>query len=303
MENIEIISRKIFLNIKNLTMSNEINETMIMRKVSIALIIISSLMFGIAYAQTLDNIARKAAKKYGVKASLVCAIINQESRWQQDVVSRAGAIGLMQIMPATGKNACGLSKSELYDPFKNIDCGVYYFNEQLKRFRSTKLALCAYNAGPHRIVKYKGCPPFKETRNYYRKILKNWKSGKACPTGIRMKNPDKQVLSHRKNDAELSAKGVADYQFVEGDFEPIGWWGLVCKSLDVVYDIEMGKSEPKSVGKAAKTKMQIRTWLSILNATVNDIYRDEIRLKGKNGAMSKKRIRESIINSCPKGRS
>ncbi|MEN8217693.1 MAG: lytic transglycosylase domain-containing protein [Pseudomonadota bacterium] len=248
-----------------------------------------------AWAQTLDDMARRAAQKYKVDISLVCAIINQESRWKQNAVSHAGAIGLMQIMPGTGRKACGLNTVELYDPSQNVNCGVYYFSEQLKRFGSEKLALCAYNAGPHRVKEYDGCPPFKETRNYHRKILAAWKSGKSCPRGRKAGKPPK---SFKQNNAYLSAKGIADYQFIEGDFEPLGWWRLVCESLDVVYDREIVKTEPDSVGEPATTPVQIKTWLTIFGATVDDIYGDELRLRGS-AAMLRSRIRENIINACP----
>gem|GEM_PF-1269027 len=261
----------------------------------LALITSSLLYMPTAYSQTLDEMARRAAQKYKVDASLVCAIINQESRWKQNVVSHAGAIGLMQIMPATGKKACGLDKIELYDPSQNVNCGVYYFSEQLKRFGSAKFALCAYNAGPHRVKKYKGCPPFKETRNYHRKILAAWKGKKTCPRGLKAKKPPKVA---KKNNAHLSAKGIADYRFIEGDFEPPEWWTLVYESLDVVYDVEIAKTEPKSVGQPATTGAQIKTWLSILDATVDDIYRDERRLKGS-AAMLRSIIEENIRNACP----
>jgi len=261
----------------------------------LALITSSLLYMPTAYSQTLDEMARRAAQKYKVDASLVCAIINQESRWKQNIVSHAGAIGLMQIMPTTGKKACGLETIELYDPAQNVNCGVYYFSEQLKRFGSAKFALCAYNAGPHRVKKYNGCPPFKETRNYHRKILAAWKGKKTCPRGLKA-GPIPNVV--KKNNAHLSAKGVADYRFIEGDFEPVEWWKLVCESLDVVYDIEIAKTEPESVGQPAATGAQIKTWLSILDATVDDIYEDERRLKGS-AAMLRSIIEENIRNACP----
>jgi len=258
-------------------------------------LITSSLLYQMPYAETLDEMARRAAQKYKVDASLVCAIINQESRWRQNAVSHAGAIGLMQIMPITGKKACGLETIELYDPSQNINCGVYYFSEQLKRFGSVKLALCAYNAGPHRVKKYKACPPFKETMNYHRKILADWKAKKSCPRALKAGKPPKSI---KKNNAHISAKGVADYRFIEGDFEPSEWWKLVCESLDVVYEREIAKTEPESVGKPATTPEQIKTWLSILNATVDDIYRDERRLKGST-AILRSIIEENIRNACP----
>lgn len=120
------------------------------------------------------ELARQAAKRHNVDISLVFAIINQESRWHPNIVSPKGAIGLMQIMPRTGKDFCGLTKKQLYDPYNNLDCGVRYFKKQLKRFGSVKLALCAYNAGPNRVAKLGRCPTFKETTHYVHNILTAW---------------------------------------------------------------------------------------------------------------------------------
>ena len=123
----------------------------------------------------LQEMARQAAWRYGVDVSLVFAIINQESRWHPKIVSPKGAIGLMQIMPSTGNGECGLTKKQLYDPYNNLDCGVRYFKQQLDRFGSVKLALCAYNAGPHRVAKRGNqCPTFKETAHYVHNIMTDW---------------------------------------------------------------------------------------------------------------------------------
>jgi soluble lytic murein transglycosylase-like protein len=86
----------------------------------------------------------------------------------------------MNIMPATARSPCNLRINELFNPSKNIKCGVSYFKKQLVRFNSIQLALCAYNAGPHRIVMYGGCPPFKETQYYKKAILADYNRGNAC---------------------------------------------------------------------------------------------------------------------------
>ena len=129
---------------------------------------------------TMHRFVRKIAKSYNVDSSLICAIINQESGWNPKVISPVGAIGLMQIMPESGRSACNLRKSELLNPSKNIKCGVSYFKAQLVRFNSIELALCAYNAGPHRVKKYGKCPPFRETQHYKKTILAAYNRGNAC---------------------------------------------------------------------------------------------------------------------------
>lgn len=123
--------------------------------------------------QNLQQLAKQTAERHDIDTKLIFAIIKQESGWKPKVISSAGAIGLMQIMPSTGKLACGLSRKELFEPDKNLDCGIRYFRQQLKTFGNVKLALCAYNAGPGN-VKNGRCPAFKETTQYARNILKMW---------------------------------------------------------------------------------------------------------------------------------
>jgi hypothetical protein len=241
------------------------------------------------------NVVKQAARRYGVKSSLICAIINQESGWKSKVISHAGAVGLMQIMPATGRSACNLSRKELFNPSKNINCGVYYFSQQFKRFNSKKLALCAYNAGPHRIVQYGKCPPFKETQHYHKVVLAAYKRGNSCkkaPSRIIAGLPDSISVS---DDMDFSAKGKADVEFIKnkGKYSAKQWWGLVCKNIDKVYYEKIGSTEP------ARTQKQIKLWSKIFNVTVKDIYQDELRLKGKN-AMPKNRISDNIKQNCPK---
>ncbi|WP_069471609.1 lytic transglycosylase domain-containing protein [Candidatus Marithrix sp. Canyon 246] len=242
---------------------------------------------------TILKLVKKAARRYNVKQSLVCAIINQESRWKPRAVSHAGAVGLMQIMPATGRSACDLSRKELFNPSKNINCGVYYFNEQFKRFNSIKRALCAYNAGPHRIVKYGKCPPFKETQHYQKVILAAYNKGNACKKAPKIMTAD-LPLPPSPPDLSLSAKGKADVEFTKnkGMYSPKQWWGLVCKNIDKLYYEKIGSTEP------ATTQKQIKLWSNIFNVTVKDIHQDELRLKGQK-AMSKSRIKDNIKKNCP----
>ncbi len=232
------------------------------------------------YAKNLEEIVREAARKHKVDENLICAIINQESRWKQNAVSHAGAIGVMQIMPKTGKKHCNLSSGDLYDPTKNINCGVSYFKTQYDQFKSVKLALCAYNAGPHRITEYNGCPPYGETQNYQRKILKAWRGGYQCPNGI----GQTRIVNN-----SISVKKIADQKFLAGSYEPSRWWIFVCEAINAEY---YKKYSTPAISHAQKT-----TWLQILRATVTDIHRDELRTK-KSRAWSKKRIKNRIVAAC-----
>jgi soluble lytic murein transglycosylase-like protein len=111
-----------------------------------------------------------AAQRYGVPPALALAVMHQESRGRQSAVSPKGATGLMQLMPATAREL-GVDR---LDPMQNIDGGVRYLAQQLKRFGTVPLALAAYNAGPGRVQQYKGIPPWDETQNYVKTIMGNY---------------------------------------------------------------------------------------------------------------------------------
>ena len=124
------------------------------------------------------GLAWQAARRYHVDATLLFAIINQESQWNPSTISHKGAIGLMQIMPETGSAECGLNEEQLFNPQLNLECGARYFTQLFKQFGSVRLALCAYNAGPERVTQLGRCPQFQETLRYTQNILTTWQGGK-----------------------------------------------------------------------------------------------------------------------------
>lgn len=124
---------------------------------------------------------KSASSRYNVPEALVRAIVRQETGYlrnpdkQASIVSPAGAVGVMQIMPSTGKGL-GLSRADLNDPAKNIDAGTRYLSQLMQRFNNdiAKVA-AAYNAGPGAVQKFNGTPPYKETQDYVQKVTQYYK--------------------------------------------------------------------------------------------------------------------------------
>jgi Transglycosylase SLT domain len=112
---------------------------------------------------------RAAADRYGVPIKLVSAVIRAESGFNPRAVSRSGARGLMQLMPATA-SILGVRNS--FDPRENIDGGVRHLRGLIDRFpHSLPLAIAAYNAGEKAVTLYGGIPPYQETQDYVTKVL------------------------------------------------------------------------------------------------------------------------------------
>lgn len=116
----------------------------------------------------LSSLVAGAAHAYGVKPGLVYAVIDAESHGDPAAVSRAGAMGLMQLMPATSSQ---YGVGNPFDPQANVDGGVHYLSDLLARYHgNVTYALAAYNAGPGSVDAVHGVPAFPETRSYVARI-------------------------------------------------------------------------------------------------------------------------------------
>ncbi len=117
-----------------------------------------------------DALISEASERHGVSFPLLKAIIKAESDFDPHAVSKKGATGLMQIMP---ENFKPLGIRDPFDPWQNINAGARYFKQMYDRFKGKlALSLAAYNAGPTAVDRYKTIPPYEETEEYVRRVLK-----------------------------------------------------------------------------------------------------------------------------------
>lgn len=136
----------------------------------------------------IEKWVKEASKKYGMEPSLVMGIIKAESSFNNQCISRSGAVGLMQLMPETAREM-GLKVNdtidERWDPQKNVEAGVAYISKYHKIISNKlgkddwSLTLAGYNCGPNRVIREGGIPNITETKNYVKKVEQYWKEYKA----------------------------------------------------------------------------------------------------------------------------
>lgn len=149
------------------------------------------------YGDYLEQIFQKASDTYGVSKDLLKAMAKAESNFRANATSHCGAMGIMQLMPAT---ATSLGVSDAYDPEQNIMGGAQYMSRLLEKYNGNlSYAIAAYNAGSGNVDKYGGIPPFNETQNYVAKVLRYLEEGVTIP--------DSSGTSAPSGAASVSAEG------------------------------------------------------------------------------------------------
>jgi Transglycosylase SLT domain len=118
------------------------------------------------------DVIHAKAEKYGVDPALVAAVVETESRFRKSARSQVGAQGLMQLMPRTGR---WMGARNLYDPSQNLDAGTKYLKYLSERFNGNMTkTIAAYNAGEGNVKRYNGVPPFRETRQYVKRVMSHY---------------------------------------------------------------------------------------------------------------------------------
>lgn len=130
---------------------------------------ISSRTRGAKFSAMLDSMIDSRAREQGISSDLVRAVVQAESGGNPAAVSPKGALGLMQLMPETAKAL----RVDPLNPAENLDGGIRYLRSLAQRYGDLDRTLAAYNAGPGAVDRWKGVPPYAETREYVQRIKKS----------------------------------------------------------------------------------------------------------------------------------
>ena len=147
------------------------------------------------------------AKKYGLPVKLFKELVRAESNFNPKAISKKGALGLCQLMPETARR---LGVKDPFDPDENLNAGARLLRELYLKYRDWKLVLAAYNAGEGAVERYGGVPPYRETENYVRKILRRSgrgeKRGRSVTESRNRKRKNYRIVMYRRGDTVIIAQ-------------------------------------------------------------------------------------------------
>jgi soluble lytic murein transglycosylase-like protein len=156
-------------------------------------------------ATNLDEMVSAASTRNNIDRDLIFSVIRAESGFNPDAVSPKGAQGLMQLMPQT---AARLGVQNALDPATNVEGGTRYLGQLLARYHNNVLlALAAYNAGPERVEQYRGVPPFRETRVYVARIIRDLNRKRSAQRGPQTVSPGGRSVD--QNSKAITTAGAA----------------------------------------------------------------------------------------------
>ena len=204
-----------------------------------------------AIKEDMDSIFEEASALYQIPSKLLRAVAKAESGFNPKAVSKAGAMGVMQLMPGTARS---LGVSDPYNARQNILGGAKYLKQNLDRFGGdVSLALAAYNAGPNSVTKYGGIPPYKETQNYVKKIMADYTgnntilAGRTVSTGTYGKTSGSTAVSSLigsfAGNTDLSGAGSLGTLLAAGKGENLSGedWSNMVQILRFQMMMNMGK--------------------------------------------------------------
>ncbi len=208
----------------------------------------------------LEQIFQKASDTYNVSKDLLKAMAKAESNFRSDATSHSGAMGIMQLMPAT---AASLGVSDAYNPEQNIMGGAQYISRLLEKYSGNiPFALAAYNAGSGNVEKYGGIPPFKETQNYVTKILGFLQEGVTIPDSTTSGSPAPALASYAQGQLAGTSSAASGSTNTLGDilnryFDYDDYLEFLQLFTRVIYEkltgteLESGKQESESSTQTA----------------------------------------------------
>ena len=159
------------------------------------------------------RLIEKIADSHQIDPDLIKAIVKAESRYNPQAISHAGAVGLMQLMPAT---AAELGVTDSFNPEENLRGGIKYYKKMLKRFKGDiELALAAYNAGSRAVITHKGVPPYKETLEYIERVKTYYEEYKEkAESGEKTISPDAvQAIFTGPDVPDIAVRQLVEFHF------------------------------------------------------------------------------------------